>query len=113
MARAAEYYLRDVDYYVFIICGLVSIVSAVNATILAGSRVKLAMARRDHLPATVKRIQPQSGVPSTAVMMTEGLILVLFLLFAVIFGTDPSNARQPEGLVLGLESLAHLLISSL
>jgi len=117
MARAAQYYLGDVGYYVFIVGALVSMISAANATILAGSRVKLAMARRDHLPNSVRRVDPQSGVPSTAVVVTGGLILVLFLGFTVLFGTTPGQPDKPGGLVLGLESLAHfadfLLLSGL
>jgi len=116
MARAAAYCLGDVGYYVFIVGALLSMISAANATILAGSRVTLAMARRGQLPAAVKRIQPQTGVPSTAVGVTSGLILLLFVAFSVVFGTIPSETGR-NGLVGGLESLAHfadfLLLSGL
>jgi len=104
MARAAQYYLGDAGFYVFIVGALLSMISAANATVLAGSRVKLAMARRDHLPERVRRIDPQSGVPTAAVVLTGSLILFFFLLFGVVFGAGPDEGG---GALLGLESLAH------
>ncbi|RZV10720.1 amino acid permease [Natrinema hispanicum] len=107
MARAAQYYLGDVGFYVFIVGALLSMISAANATVLAGSRVKLAMAERDHLPAAVDRIDPRSGVPTVAVVLTGGLILAFYLVFGVFFGGSPGETAGAHGLVLGLESLAH------
>jgi len=80
-------------------------ISAANATVLAGSRVKLAMAERDQLPAAVERISPRTGTPTVAVLVTGGLVLAFFLTFGVLFGSTPSGANP--GIVLGLESLAH------
>uniref|UniRef100_A0A7D5KYP1 Amino acid permease n=2 Tax=Natrinema halophilum TaxID=1699371 RepID=A0A7D5KYP1_9EURY len=108
LARAAQYYLGDIGFYVFIGGALLSMISAANATVLAGSRVKLAMADRDHLPEPVDRVDPQSGVPTVAVILTGGLILAFFMFFGVLFGTPSAEAGQSHGLVLGLESLAHL-----
>ncbi|ELY81745.1 amino acid permease-associated region [Natrinema pellirubrum DSM 15624] len=107
MARAAQYYLGDAGFYVFIVGALLSMISAANATVLAGSRVKLAMARRDHLPERVQRINPQSGVPTVAVVLTGCLILVFFLLFGVVFGASPGGGGGAHDPLLGLESLAH------
>ncbi|ELY66820.1 APC family permease [Natrinema versiforme] len=107
MARAAQYYLGGTGFYVFVVGALLSMISAANATVLAGSRVKLAMARRGHLPERVQRIDPQSGVPTVAVVGTGGLILFFFLVFGVAFGTSPGTPGGDGGLVLGFESLAH------
>ncbi len=106
MARAAQYYLGRVGFVVFIVGALLSMISAVNATILAGSRVKLAMARRDHLPDSVERISPRSGAPTTAVGLTAALILGFFLMFVIAFGQLPGSGPS-AGAALGLEALAH------
>ncbi|WP_435068467.1 APC family permease [Haloplanus sp. C73] len=106
MARAAQYYLGPAGFYVFVGGALLSMISATNATVLAGSRVKLAMAERDHLPAPVERIDDRTGSPTVAVAVTGGLILCFFLVFGVVFGTSPGESAQGS-LVLGLESLAH------
>jgi APA family basic amino acid/polyamine antiporter len=105
MARAAQYYLGDAGFYVFVVGALLSMISAANATVLAGSRVKLAMAERGQLPDAVERINPRTGAPTVAVLVTGGLILVFFLTFGVVFGSAPGE--RAAGLVLGLESLAH------
>ncbi|MFB6103437.1 MAG: APC family permease [Haloplanus sp.] len=106
MARAAQYYLGDFGFYVFVVGALLSMLSAANATVLAGSRVKLAMAERGQLPDAVEWVSPRTGAPTVAVAVTGGLILAFFLLFGVIFGTPPGESAS-GALVLGLESLAH------
>ncbi|GAA0306299.1 APC family permease [Halarchaeum salinum] len=63
MGRAAQYYLGDVGFYVIIVGALLSMLSAANATILAGSRVKLAMARRDHHHPRRLTRQARDGAP--------------------------------------------------
>lgn len=108
MARAAQYYLGEAGFYIFIVGALLSMISAANATVLAGSRVKLAMAERGHLPEIVGRINPRSGVPVFSVALTAGLILTFFLIFGVLFGRLGSEgAEGGQGQVLGLELLAH------
>jgi len=107
MARAAQFYLGPAGFYLFVGGALLSMLSAANATVLAGSRVKLAMAERNHLPDSVEQIDEQTGSPTVAVAVTGGLILLFFLVFGVIFGIPPGEAAPESGLVLGLESLAH------
>jgi amino acid transporter len=107
MARAAQYYLGDLGFYAFIVGALLSMLSAANATVLAGSRVKLAMSERGHLPGVVGRINPRSEVPKVAVWMTGGLILAFFSLFGVVFGMSPGESASNGQPILGLEALAH------
>ncbi len=72
---------------------------------IAGSRVKLAMVERDHLPGPVERIGAESGTPTVAVLVTDALVLAFFVTFTVVFGSPPG---VPGGqATLGLESLAH------
>ncbi len=119
MGLAAQYYLGSVGFYVIIVGALFSMLSAANATIMAGSRVKLAMARRDHLPAQFEELHPRLNTPYKTVMLTGGFILIYVVIFTVIFGGVPGSetATTPFGLHLGLETLAgfanFLLLSGL
>ncbi|GGL22857.1 amino acid transporter [Halarchaeum grantii] len=114
MGRAAQYYLGDVGFYVIIVGALLSMLSAANATILAGSRVKLAMARRDHLPSQFEDLHPSLNTPYKSVLLTGGLILFYIVAFTVVFGSPPgsegdASAIHLAGLTfhLGLEALTH------
>ncbi|MDX1647494.1 MAG: amino acid permease, partial [Longimicrobiales bacterium] len=109
MGRAAQYYLGDFGFYVIIVGALFSMLSAANATIMAGSRVKLAMARRKHLPSAVERVHRAYRTPHVAVLMTGTFIALMMLTFSVVFGGRPGEIH-PEplfGLHLGIEGLAH------
>jgi len=109
MGRAAQYYLGDVGFYVIIVGALFSMLSAANATIMAGSRVKLAMARREHLPAAIEAVHDRFRTPYKAVLLTGGLIFLFIAVFSVIFGETPGAGQgtYPFGLHLGIESIAH------
>ena len=103
MGYAAEHYLGGVGFYVIIVGALISMVSAANATILAGSRVKLAMARRDHLPQRFEELHDSLNTPYQSVLLTGGLILFYVVVFTVVFG---GGEGATVGL-LGIESLTH------
>ncbi|RBI58496.1 universal stress protein UspA [halophilic archaeon] len=111
MGRAAQYYLGDIGFYVIIVGALFSMLSAANATILAGSRVKLAMARRNHLPKQFEDLHPSLNTPYKSVLLTGGLIVFYIAVFSVIFGTPPGvgieAVHTPLGIHLGLHSIAH------
>ncbi|MEF8851839.1 MAG: APC family permease [Haloarculaceae archaeon] len=100
MGRAAQYYLGDAGFWVFVLGALLSMVSAANATVLAGSRVKLAMAQHDHLPERFERVHPRHHVPHYAVLLTGALIAAFILVFTVAL------ARSP-GFHPGLDAMAH------
>ena len=119
MAYAASYYLGPIGFYVIIVGALFSMLSAANATILAGSRVKMALARRDHLPRQFDDIHPEYGTPYKTILLTGGFILTFIMVFTVLFGENPEAAEGSFlfGLHLGLESVTNfanfLLISGL
>jgi len=122
MGYAARYYLDlfgNAGFYVIVVGALFSMLSAANATIMAGSRVKLAMARRDHLPKGFEEIHPTLETPYRAVLLTGGLILLYIVVFAVVFGESPgpTGADPLFGIHLGIEGLAQfanfLLITGL
>jgi APA family basic amino acid/polyamine antiporter len=115
MALAAQYYLGNIGFYVIIVGALFSMLSAANATILAGSRVKLALARRNHLPEQFEELHPDYGTPHKSVLLTGGFILTFIVVFTVLFGEIPGGAGGSVfhsllglplfGLHLGLESI--------
>ncbi|WP_049999016.1 amino acid permease [Halococcus sediminicola] len=123
MAYAAQYYLGSAGFYVIIGGALFSMISAANATILAGSRVKLALARRGHLPKQFEELHPDYGTPYKSVLLTGGFILVFILLFTFVFGEAPGSGEASAihalagfplfGVHLGLEgvtSVANVLL---
>ncbi len=102
MGRAAQFYLGDFGFYVIIVGALFSMLSAANATVLAGSRVKLAMSRRNHLPSRFEDLHSELNTPYKAVILTGGLILFYMLFFTVLFGTPPGAG---EHATMGINSL--------
>ncbi len=116
MGYAAQYFLGPVGFNVIIVGALFSMLSAANATIMAGSRVKLSMARRNHLPKGFEDIHPDFNTPYKAVLLTGCLIFVYIFVFAVIFG-ESAGTEPLFGFHLGIEGLAQfanfLLLSGL
>ncbi|MFC4359695.1 amino acid permease [Halobium salinum] len=112
MAYAAQYYLGNVGFYIIIVGALFSMLSAANATILAGSRVNLALSRRGHLPSGFEELS-ESGTPYKAVLLTGAFILTFLVVFTIVFG----RALGLFGLELGVEGVTQfanaLLISGL
>jgi amino acid transporter len=112
MAYAAQYYLGNIGFYLIIVGALFSMLSAANATILAGSRVKLSLARRGHLPSRFGEIS-ESGTPAKAVLLTGAFILTFIVVFTMVFG----RLFGVFGLELGIEGVTQfanaLLISGL
>jgi APA family basic amino acid/polyamine antiporter len=120
MALAAQYYLGNIGFYVIIVGALFSMLSAANATVLAGSRVKLALARRNHLPEQFEDLHPEYGTPYRSVLLTGGFIFTFIVIFTIFFGEVPGGGEattllgllglhQPLfGLHLGLEGVTEV-----
>ncbi|MBX0294913.1 amino acid permease [Haloarcula nitratireducens] len=102
MGLAAEYFLGPVGFYIIIAGALVSMLSAANATILAGSRVKLALARNGHLPPSFADTHDSWGTPYKSVLLTGTIITIFLGLFTVVF-FDVPGAVGPETIPLGAE----------
>ncbi|MFC4989334.1 amino acid permease [Saliphagus infecundisoli] len=107
MGLAAQYYMGPIGFWVIIGGALISMLSAANATILAGSRVKLAMARRNHLPSHFGNIHPSLNTPYKTVLMTGGLIAIYLFVFGIVFRDSPGATGTPAlfGLDLGIEGI--------
>jgi amino acid transporter/nucleotide-binding universal stress UspA family protein len=75
IVRAAENFMPSVGVLVIVFGGLLSTMSALNATVLASSRVAFSMGRERMLPSRLAVIHPIHRTPHIAVFVT-GFILV-------------------------------------
>ena len=88
MGMAAKQFLGSIGGIVIVGGALFSMISASNASIMAGSRVMLAMSRLGHFPAGFGAINPQTRTPVVSLILVGGTILIFTI-------------------SLGLEDLAH------
>lgn len=75
IVRAAENFMPAVGVLIIVFGGLLATMSALNATVLASSRVAFSMGRERVLPAQLATIHPIRRTPHVAVLAT-GVILV-------------------------------------
>ncbi len=80
IAIAAENYLGGFGYWLVMIAGLLSMVSAMQANLFAASRVAMAMAKDRTLPTGLGRKNASSQIPVSAVLVTGLLTLILLAL---------------------------------
>lgn len=64
---------------VLLVSGLISTMSALNATTYSSSRVSFAMGRDHNLPSIFGQIDPKRHTPTKAVVISGGLMLVMAL----------------------------------
>ncbi len=75
IVRAAENFMPSIGVLLIVFGGLLSTMSALNATVLASSRVAFSMGRERMLPSRLAIIHPLRRTPHIAVLVT-GFILV-------------------------------------
>jgi nucleotide-binding universal stress UspA family protein len=76
MVEAARKFMGPLGFIIMIVGGLVSTVSALNATIFSSSRVSFAMGRDGTLPESLGKINKVRRTPSNAIALS-GLILIV------------------------------------
>ena len=72
MGNAARLFLGPIGGMVIVVGALFSMISASNASILAGSRVALSMAQLGHLPAGIAAINPRTRTPIISLLLVGG-----------------------------------------
>jgi len=78
MIEAAEHFMMGkLGRIIFLIGGLFSTMSALNATVYSSSRVSFAMGRDHNLPGLFARIHPKKRTPHLAVFISGGLIILM------------------------------------
>jgi amino acid transporter/nucleotide-binding universal stress UspA family protein len=63
--------------YILLFAGLVSTISALNATIYSSSRVSFAMGRDRNLPSFFGKIDPQRRTPAAAIFISGSLVVLM------------------------------------
>lgn len=79
IVRAAEGFMPAFGVAVIVFGGLLSTMSALNATIMASSRVAFSMGRDRWLPAAVATIHPERRTPHIAIGVTGVLLIAMAL----------------------------------
>jgi amino acid transporter/nucleotide-binding universal stress UspA family protein len=75
IVRAAESFMPTIGVAVIVAGGLLSTMSALNATVMAASRVAFSMGRDLWLPSSVSKIHVKRRTPHVAIL-TTGVILI-------------------------------------
>jgi len=83
IARAAENFMPAFGVALIIFGGLLSTVSALNATILASSRVAFSMSRDKMLPESLGEIHKVRRTPHIAIGVTGVIVIGIALLFPI------------------------------
>ncbi|MFQ6108261.1 MAG: amino acid permease [Candidatus Aminicenantales bacterium] len=78
MIEAAEHFMMGkLGRVIFLIGGLLSTMSALNATVYSSSRVSFAMGRDHNLPGIFAAIHPKKRTPHLAVFLSGALIILM------------------------------------
>jgi amino acid transporter/nucleotide-binding universal stress UspA family protein len=79
IVRAAEDFMPAFGVAIIVFGGLLSTMSALNATVMAASRVAFSMGRDAWLPASIAKIDPKRRTPRVAIIATGAILLVMAL----------------------------------
>jgi len=79
VAEAAERFLGPVGYWLVLVAGVLSMLSALQANLFGASRVAFAMARDRTLPRWLGQLHAGAGTPAVAVVLTAGAVLLVTL----------------------------------
>jgi amino acid transporter/nucleotide-binding universal stress UspA family protein len=84
MIEAAEHFmLGKLGRIIFLIGGLFSTMSALNATVYSSSRVSFAMGRDHNLPGVFGKIHPRKRTPHMAVFISGAMIILMAVLLPI------------------------------
>ena len=104
MAVAVRNYFGLPGYWLVMVAALLSMVSALQANLLAASRIALSMAKERTLPRVLAELHPRRGTPVMAVMTTA--LAVSAIVFMI---PDLASAGAAASLIFLMSfGLAHL-----
>lgn len=83
IVRAAEDFMPAFGVLIIVIGGLLSTMSALNATVMAASRVAFSMGRDVWLPKKIGLIHPKRRTPHIAIIVTGVILLLMALLLPI------------------------------
>lgn len=84
IVKAAKQMMPGIGVFLIVVGGVLSTMSALNATVLASSRVAFSMARDGWLPAKMAKIHRTRRTPHIAILVTG----VIFLAVAVVLPVE-------------------------
>ncbi len=79
IVRAAEDFMPSIGVVVIVFGGLLSTMSALNATVMSASRVAFSMGRDNWLPKKMAYIHPKRRTPHVAIIATGFVLLAMAL----------------------------------
>ena len=80
MGEAAKRFLGSIGGYIIIGGAIFSMISASNASIMAGSRVMLSMSQLGHMPKEIGVINSRTRTPIVSVFLVSGAIMIFALI---------------------------------
>lgn len=83
IVRAAENFMPSIGVLIIVFGGLLSTMSALNATVMASSRVAFSMGRERMLPQILATIHPIRRTPHAAVLATGTILVTMALVLPV------------------------------
>ncbi len=80
VALGARHYLGSFGYWLVLVAGVLSMLSALQANIMAAARVAAAMSRDRTLPVQLSRRHPSRGTPVAALFLVAGLVVIILVI---------------------------------
>ena len=77
IVKASAKMMPGIGVFLIVLGGVLSTISALNATVMASSRVAFSMARDGWLPARLARIHPKSKTPAASILLTGVMLTVI------------------------------------
>ncbi len=79
IVKAAESFMPAIGVAIIVFGGILSTSSALNATVMAASRVAFSMGRDLWLPRRMSKIHPKRRTPHVAIIITGSILLIMAL----------------------------------
>ena len=83
LAIGAEKIMGPVGKILLVVAALFSFATTANAGVMAASRTPVSMSRDGHLPPLFQKINGKTGTPTSAILMTGGLMGAFILLLDI------------------------------
>ncbi len=106
LAVAAQNYLGAFGFWLIMVAGIFSMLSALQANLFAASRISLRMAKDRTLTHHLSKIDVRFGTPITSIRVTCGIVVILVLILP-----DVAAAGAASSLIFLITfALAHLIM---
>lgn len=92
IAVAAGNFLGKFGYWLVMVAGVLSMLSALQANLFAASRIAQSMARDRTLPRTLARATGRHGAPGPSVVLTTGIVMVTMLVLPSVAAAGAASS---------------------